>query len=116
MRGIAADPPCGTWWRRFHLMDWSALLRRTSLAQMAMSWRAWLLSSLLLGCNGLLSGSGSVIADRCDPTFRCHGQDGQVASIRFTAPTTSLYNLTSSFSRRDYVGTTDTLLIYGFRS
>ena len=37
---------------------------------------AWLLSSLVLGCDGLLSGSGSVIADlqvgacsrRCGPT------------------------------------------------
>jgi 4-hydroxy-tetrahydrodipicolinate synthase len=31
---------------------------------------AWLLSSLVLGCNGLLSGSGSVIADLQAQLFR----------------------------------------------
>ncbi|MGB6732920.1 MAG: dihydrodipicolinate synthase family protein, partial [Xanthobacteraceae bacterium] len=31
---------------------------------------AWLLSSLVLGCNGLLSGSGSVIADLQAALFR----------------------------------------------
>ncbi|HUN97244.1 MAG TPA: dihydrodipicolinate synthase family protein, partial [Bradyrhizobium sp.] len=31
---------------------------------------AWLLSSLVLGCNGLLSGSGSVIADLQAKLFR----------------------------------------------
>src|SRR4029078_6320310 len=31
---------------------------------------AWLLSSLVLGCNGLLSGSGSVIADRREKLYR----------------------------------------------
>ena len=31
---------------------------------------AWLLSSLVLGCNGLLSGSGSVIADLQSALFR----------------------------------------------
>ena len=31
---------------------------------------AWLLSSLVLGCNGLLSGSGSVIADLQSALFQ----------------------------------------------
>src|SRR5215467_14624639 len=31
---------------------------------------AWLLSSLVLGCNGLLSGSGSVLPDRIEPLMR----------------------------------------------
>src|SRR4030088_2809282 len=42
---------------------------------------AWLFSSLVLGCNGLLSGSGSVIADLQAQLFRAV-QDNDLASAR----------------------------------
>jgi 4-hydroxy-tetrahydrodipicolinate synthase len=42
---------------------------------------AWLLSSLVLGCNGLLSGSGSVIADLQAALFRAV-QDNDLAEAR----------------------------------
>src|SRR5580704_16135995 len=42
---------------------------------------AWLLSSLVLGCNGLLSGSGSVIADLQAQLFRAV-QAGDLAAAR----------------------------------
>src|ERR1700732_5184147 len=42
---------------------------------------AWLLSSLVLGCNGLLSGSGSVIADLQAELFRAV-QAGDLAAAR----------------------------------
>src|ERR1700684_3963933 len=42
---------------------------------------AWLLSSLVLGCNGLLSGSGSVIADLQAALFRAV-QGGDLAEAR----------------------------------
>src|SRR5436190_3389688 len=42
---------------------------------------AWLLSSLVLGCNGLLSGSGSVIADLHSELFQAV-QDNDLAKAR----------------------------------
>jgi 4-hydroxy-tetrahydrodipicolinate synthase len=42
---------------------------------------AWLFSSLVLGCNGLLSGSGSVIADLQSQLFRAM-QAGELAEAR----------------------------------
>ena len=42
---------------------------------------AWLFSSLVLGCNGLLSGSGSVIADLQAQLFRAV-QRGDLAAAR----------------------------------
>ena len=43
---------------------------------------AWLLSSLVLGCNGLLSGSGSVIPDLQAELFRAVGADDLAESRR----------------------------------
>ena len=43
---------------------------------------AWLLSSLVLGCNGLLSGSGSVIADLQAELFRAVQADDLAAARR----------------------------------
>jgi 4-hydroxy-tetrahydrodipicolinate synthase len=43
---------------------------------------AWLLSSLVLGCNGLLSGSGSVIADLQAALFRAVKADDLAAARR----------------------------------
>ncbi|HKA70273.1 MAG TPA: dihydrodipicolinate synthase family protein [Xanthobacteraceae bacterium] len=43
---------------------------------------AWLLSSLVLGCNGLLSGSGSVIADLQAALFRAIQADDLAAARR----------------------------------
>ena len=43
-----------------HVRDLQSLLRPVNVLS---THSAWLLSSLVLGCNGLLSGSGSVIAD-----------------------------------------------------
>ena len=39
---------------------------------------AWLLSSLVLGCNGLLSGSGSVIPDLQSALFRAVRSNGRI--------------------------------------
>jgi 4-hydroxy-tetrahydrodipicolinate synthase len=43
---------------------------------------AWLLSSLVLGCNGLLSGSGSVIADLQAALFEAVRTDDLAAARR----------------------------------
>jgi len=63
------------------IKDWSAnpqlherqirvLQSRTPPVNVLTTHSAWLLSSLVLGCNGLLSGSGSVIADLQAQLFR----------------------------------------------
>ena len=63
------------------IKDWSAnpqlherqirvLQSRTPSVTVLTTHSAWLLSSLVLGCNGLLSGSGSVIADLQTQLFR----------------------------------------------
>jgi 4-hydroxy-tetrahydrodipicolinate synthase len=63
------------------IKDWSAnpqlherqirvLQSRTPPVVVLTTHSAWLLSSLVLGCNGLLSGSGSVIADLQAQLFR----------------------------------------------
>ena len=48
---------------------------------------AWLLSSLVLGCNGLLSGSGSVIPDLQAQLFA--GRAAATTSPRRSASTTA---------------------------
>jgi len=48
---------------RLHERQIRALQSRTPPVTVLSTHSAWLLSSLVLGCNGLLSGSGSVIAD-----------------------------------------------------
>ena len=55
---------------------------------------AWLLSSLVLGCNGLLSGAGSVIADLQVALFRAV-QDGDLARAR--AINDRIYPLAQAF-------------------
>ncbi len=52
---------------------------------------AWLFSSLVLGCNGLLSGSGSVIADLQAQLFRAvQGNDLAAAQARSTTASNRL--------------------------
>jgi 4-hydroxy-tetrahydrodipicolinate synthase len=65
---------------------------------------AWLLSSLVLGCNGLLSGSGSVIADLQAKLFRAVAADDlaearrlndrihPVASVFYADPFVDMHN------------------------
>ena len=53
-----------------HEMHVRALQSRTRPVNVLSTHSAWLLSSLVLGCNGLLSGSGSVIADLQAALFR----------------------------------------------
>ena len=50
---------------------------------------AWLFSSLVLGCNGLLSGSGSVIADLQAQLFRAV-QGNDLADARSGSTTASI--------------------------
>ena len=74
------------------IKDWSAnpqlherqirvLQSRTPPVVVLTTHSAWLLSSLVLGCNGLLSGSGSVIADLQAQLFRAV-QANDLASAR----------------------------------
>jgi len=51
----------------WHVRTLQSLPRRVSVLT---THSAWLLSSLVLGCDGLLSGSGSVIADLQSALFR----------------------------------------------
>ncbi len=53
-----------------HEMHVRELQSRTRAVNVLTTHSAWLLSSLVLGCNGLLSGSGSVIADLQAALFR----------------------------------------------
>ena len=53
-----------------HEMHVRELQSRTGPVNVLSTHSAWLLSSLVLGCNGLLSGSGSVIADLQAALFR----------------------------------------------
>src|SRR5262249_3837882 len=46
---------------------------------------AWLLTSLVLGCNGLLSGSGSVISDLQAQLFHAGKADGLAEARRLNA-------------------------------
>src|SRR3954469_24626257 len=63
------------------IKDWTTMVPQHEAQIRALQWRArpinvlstnsaWLLSSLVLGCHGLLSGSGSVIADHQARLFR----------------------------------------------
>ncbi|PWT70514.1 MAG: dihydrodipicolinate synthase family protein [Proteobacteria bacterium] len=55
---------------QLHERQIRALQTRTPPVAVLTTHSAWLLSSLVLGCNGLLSGSGSVIADLQAQLFR----------------------------------------------
>jgi 4-hydroxy-tetrahydrodipicolinate synthase len=55
---------------QLHERQIRALQSRTPAVTVLTTHSAWLLSSLVLGCNGLLSGSGSVIADLQAQLFR----------------------------------------------
>jgi 4-hydroxy-tetrahydrodipicolinate synthase len=55
---------------QLHERQIRALQTRTPPISVLTTHSAWLLSSLVLGCNGLLSGSGSVIADLQAQLFR----------------------------------------------
>jgi len=55
---------------QLHERQIRALQSRTPPVNVLSTHSAWLLSSLVLGCNGLLSGSGSVIADLQAQLFR----------------------------------------------
>jgi 4-hydroxy-tetrahydrodipicolinate synthase len=55
---------------QLHERQIRALQSRTPSVTVLSTHSAWLLSSLVLGCNGLLSGSGSVIADLQVTLFR----------------------------------------------
>ena len=65
---------------------------------------SWLLSSLVLGCNGLLSGSGSVIADlqaqlfravkagKLDEAKKLHGRITPTAEVFYAEPWVDMHN------------------------
>jgi 4-hydroxy-tetrahydrodipicolinate synthase len=65
---------------------------------------SWLLSSLVLGCNGLLSGSGSVIADlqaqlfravkdgRLDEAKKVHDRITPTAEVFYAEPWVDMHN------------------------
>ncbi len=61
---------------------------------------AWLFSSLVLGCNGLLSGSGSVIADL---QARCSRRCGATISRRARALNDRIYPLARVFYAEPWV-------------
>jgi 4-hydroxy-tetrahydrodipicolinate synthase len=62
---------------------------------------AWLLSSLVLGCNGLLSGSGSVIADLQVALFRAVQADDLTEARRLND---GIYPLVRVFYADPWVG------------
>jgi len=64
-----------------HEMHVRELQSRKPAVNVLTTHSAWLLSSLVLGCNGLLSGSGSVIADLQAALFRAV-QDNDLAEAR----------------------------------
>jgi 4-hydroxy-tetrahydrodipicolinate synthase len=66
---------------QLHERQIRALQSRTPAVTVLTTHSAWLLSSLVLGCNGLLSGSGSVIADLQAQLFRAV-QANDLASAR----------------------------------
>src|SRR5262249_14172712 len=64
-----------------HEMHVRVLQSRTPPVNVLSTHSAWLFSSLVLGCNGLLSGSGSVIADLQAALFGA-GQADDLAEAR----------------------------------
>jgi 4-hydroxy-tetrahydrodipicolinate synthase len=66
---------------QLHERQIRALQSRTPPVTVLTTHSAWLLSSLVLGCNGLLSGSGSVIAELQAQLFRAV-QANDLASAR----------------------------------
>ena len=64
---------------QLHERQVRALQSRSPAVNVLSAHSAWLLSSLVLGCNGLLSGSGSVIADLQAQLFRAV-REGDLAS------------------------------------
>src|SRR5215510_7327821 len=65
-----------------HEMHVRVLQSRARPVNVLSTHSAWLLSSLVLGCNGLLSGSGSVIADLQAALFRAIQADDLAAARR----------------------------------
>ena len=97
------------------IKDWSAnpqlherqirlLQSRTPPVVVLTTHSAWLMSSLVLGCNGLLSGSGSVIADLQAQLFRAVQADDlatarklndriwPTAEVLYTEPSVGMHN------------------------
>ncbi|OGA56118.1 MAG: dihydrodipicolinate synthase family protein [Betaproteobacteria bacterium RIFCSPLOWO2_12_FULL_65_14] len=66
---------------QLHERQVRALQSRNPVVNVLTTHSTWLLSSLVLGCNGLLSGSGSVIADLQAELFRAV-QQGDIARAR----------------------------------
>lgn len=81
-----------------------ALQTRTPPVNVLSTHSAWLFSSLVLGCNGLLSGSGSVIADLQAQLFRAvqnkdlalaqqlHDRIHSTAEVFYTDPFVDMHN------------------------
>jgi 4-hydroxy-tetrahydrodipicolinate synthase len=67
---------------QLHERQIRVLQSRTPPVNVLTTHSAWLLSSLVLGCNGLLSGSGSVIADLQAQLFRAVQADDLAAARR----------------------------------
>jgi 4-hydroxy-tetrahydrodipicolinate synthase len=65
-----------------HEMHVRELQTRKPVVNVLSTHSAWLLSSLVLGCNGLLSGSGSVIADLQSALFHAVKADDLAAARR----------------------------------
>jgi 4-hydroxy-tetrahydrodipicolinate synthase len=80
------------------------LQSRTPVVNVLTTHSAWLLSSLVLGCNGLLSGSGSVIADlqaqlfravqagKLDEARRLHERITPTAEVFYSEPWVDMHN------------------------
>jgi 4-hydroxy-tetrahydrodipicolinate synthase len=80
------------------------LQSRTPAVNVLSTHSAWLLSSLVLGCNGLLSGSGSVIADlqaqlfravqagKLDEARRLHERITPTAEVFYSEPWVDMHN------------------------
>jgi len=65
-----------------HEMHIRELQSRNPPVNVLTTYSAWLLSSLVLGCNGLLSGSGSVIPDLLEALFRAVSANDLAAAKR----------------------------------
>jgi 4-hydroxy-tetrahydrodipicolinate synthase len=83
-----------------HEMQIRLLQSRARPVNVLSTHSAWLLSSLVLGCNGLLSGSGSVIADLQAQLFRAVQADDLATARRVND---RIYPLASVFYREPWV-------------
>src|SRR5262249_50745249 len=82
-----------------HEMQIRMLQNRPRPVNVLTTHSAWLLSSLVLGCNGLLSGSGSVIADLQAALFRAVHDNDHAEARRINAP---IYPLARVFYREPW--------------